>query len=144
LRYFLFVIVIAMDIDPKKIKLAKRNAEVHGVLKKIDFIIGDFFLMGGQIKGDVLVTSPPWGGPRYSKMKVISPSSLFVHKVLEVGRTMAPKILLHLPKNVDKNEVCTLLNLNINYVYLCGSIIYILIFYSVLKCATELECSCAR
>lgn len=133
-----------MDIDADKIRLAKRNAELYGVLHKIQFIVGDFFLMSGQIKGDVLVTSPPWGGPGYTKNKVISPSSLFVDKVLEVGRTMAAKMLLHLPKNMNKNEVCTLLSLNINYVYLCGSIIYILNFYSVFKCATELGCSCAE
>lgn len=60
-----------------------------------------------------MVTSPPWGGPEYSKMGVIGPLALSMDKILEVGKTIAPKILLHLPKNLDKIEVCTSFSLNI-------------------------------
>ncbi|GBL93092.1 Trimethylguanosine synthase [Araneus ventricosus] len=57
--------VIAIDIDPKKIELAKNNARVYGVEKHIDFIIGDFFSIAPQLKADVVFLSPPWGGPGY-------------------------------------------------------------------------------
>jgi len=70
--------------------------------------------MSGKIEGDVVVTSPPWGGPQYKKLKV-DPSSLFLNKLMEVGKTVAPKMLIHLPKNINKHEVSTLLSLNINY-----------------------------
>jgi len=116
--------------------MAKRNAAIYGVLDKIEFIVGDFFKLGNQVKGDVMVTSPPWGGPEYNKMDVIRPLDLCMDKILEVGKTIAPKILLHLPKNLDKNEVCT--SFIINCYYLCGTIIYILNVYSVGKCAAEL------
>ena len=35
--------VIAIDIDPEKIKAAKKNARVYGVEDNIEFIVGDFF-----------------------------------------------------------------------------------------------------
>jgi len=86
--------------------MAKRNAAIFGVLEKIEFIVGDFLKMGNQIKGDVIVTSPPWGGrgPEYNKMDVIGPLDFCMDKIQEVGKTIAPKILLHLPKNLDRNE----------------------------------------
>ncbi len=35
--------VIAIDIDPVKIAMAKNNAKVYGVEDRIEFICGDFF-----------------------------------------------------------------------------------------------------
>ena len=35
--------VIAIDIDPTKIELARHNAAVYGVADRIEFIVGDFF-----------------------------------------------------------------------------------------------------
>jgi trimethylguanosine synthase len=35
--------VIAIDIDPHKIQLARQNAAVYGVEDRIEFIVGDFF-----------------------------------------------------------------------------------------------------
>jgi tRNA G37 N-methylase Trm5 len=35
--------VIAIDIDPYKIELARKNAAVYGVQDRIEFIVGDFF-----------------------------------------------------------------------------------------------------
>lgn len=42
--------VIAIDIDPNKIKLAKHNAEIYGVKDRIEFIIGDFLLLAPHLK----------------------------------------------------------------------------------------------
>ncbi|XP_029347435.1 trimethylguanosine synthase-like [Acyrthosiphon pisum] len=106
----MFVIVIAVDIDADKIIMAKQNAAIYGVGDKIEFIVGDYFKLENQIKGDVIVTSPPWGGPEYSKMDVIGPLDLYMDKILEVGKTIAPKILLHLPKNLNKNECWKMCN----------------------------------
>ena len=38
--------VIAIDIDSKKIAMARNNARIYGVLDKIEFIVGDFFHIG--------------------------------------------------------------------------------------------------
>jgi len=108
-----------------KILLAKQNSVVYGVFHKIQFIVGDFFSMAGVIKGDVIVTSPPWGGPEYIKTPVIGPLQLSLHKILATGKTMAPKMLFHLPKNVDKYEVCTLFSLYIKYYNLCVDQLFI-------------------
>ncbi|ELW71973.1 Trimethylguanosine synthase [Tupaia chinensis] len=58
--------VIAIDIDPVKIDLARNNAEVYGVADKIEFICGDFLLLASSLKADVVFLSPPWGGPDYA------------------------------------------------------------------------------
>lgn len=41
IRVFSFV-VIAIDIDPKKIEMAKQNARVYGVEDRIEFIQGQW------------------------------------------------------------------------------------------------------
>ncbi|XP_026812706.1 trimethylguanosine synthase-like isoform X2 [Rhopalosiphum maidis] len=64
--------VIAIDIDPKKIELARNNAEVYGVSDRIEFIIGDYYALVPTLKADVVFLSPPWGGPSYSKKKTFS------------------------------------------------------------------------
>ncbi|XP_038435256.1 trimethylguanosine synthase isoform X2 [Canis lupus familiaris] len=58
--------VIAIDIDPVKIDLARNNAEVYGIADKIEFICGDFLLLASHLKADVVFLSPPWGGPDYA------------------------------------------------------------------------------
>ena len=40
--------VIAIDIDPYKIQLARQNAAVYGVEDRIEFIVGDFFQVLGE------------------------------------------------------------------------------------------------
>lgn len=110
--------MIAVDIDPRKIELAKHNALIYGVYEKIEFIVGDFFKLEDKIRGDVIVTSPPWGGPSYSRQSIIGPSTILLDKIMKVGKKMAPKMLLHLPKNVDKNEVCALFSFNINSLFM--------------------------
>ena len=58
--------MIAIDIDPEKIALARHNATVYGVADRIEFIVGDFFDVVPNITAaDVIFLSPPWGGPDY-------------------------------------------------------------------------------
>jgi len=63
------VTVIAIDIDPAKLALAKHNAAIYGVLDYITFIEGDFMelckstLLNYNI--DAVFLSPPWGGVDY-------------------------------------------------------------------------------
>ncbi len=55
--------VIAIDIDPRKIQLARSNAAVYGVADRIEFICGDFFKVVPELFcADVIFLSPPWGG----------------------------------------------------------------------------------
>ncbi|VVA92741.1 unnamed protein product [Arabis nemorensis] len=59
--------VIAIDVDPKKLDLAKHNAAIYGVADKIDFVKGDFFDLAHNLKAGTVFLSPPWGGPDYLK-----------------------------------------------------------------------------
>ncbi|XP_025936261.1 trimethylguanosine synthase isoform X1 [Apteryx rowi] len=62
--------VIAIDIDPEKLSLARNNAEVYGVADQIEFICGDFMVLASDIKADVVFLSPPWGGPDYATAEI--------------------------------------------------------------------------
>ncbi|XP_060836448.1 trimethylguanosine synthase-like [Rhopalosiphum padi] len=102
--------VIAIDIDPEKIKLARHNAKICGVEDKIHFMVGDFFSIYHTIKADVLFMSPPWGGPGYAINKVYSLKSM-CHShfgggfdIFKLAKTVAPNIAFHMPKNTDISE----------------------------------------
>ena len=43
------VAVIAVDIDPVKVELARHNAAVYGVEDRIEFIVGDYMQVQMQI-----------------------------------------------------------------------------------------------
>jgi trimethylguanosine synthase len=60
--------VIAIDIDPVKIEMARHNAGVYGVTDHIEFMVGDFFELAPQLEADMVFLSPPWGGPKYSEV----------------------------------------------------------------------------
>ncbi|VDI16654.1 Hypothetical predicted protein [Mytilus galloprovincialis] len=62
--------VIAIDIDPVKIEIARHNAAVYGVENHIEFIQGDFLKVGPTLSADVVFLSPPWGGPDYLTAEV--------------------------------------------------------------------------
>jgi 23S rRNA G2445 N2-methylase RlmL len=65
------ILVIAIDIDPKKIEMAKHNAQVYGVADRIEFIVGDFLKLADKLVADVVFLSPPWGGPQYMKVHIL-------------------------------------------------------------------------
>lgn len=68
IKFDFFFSVIAIDIDPKKIEMAKHNAAVYNVADRIEFIVGDFLQLYPRLQADVVFLSPPWGGPEYTKV----------------------------------------------------------------------------
>ena len=58
--------VIAVDIDPTKLAIARHNAKVYGVEHKIEYILGDYTQLLHNLEGDAVFLSPPWGGPAYN------------------------------------------------------------------------------
>ena len=62
--------VIAIDIDPVKLELARHNSAVYGVEDRIEFLQGDFLQLAPRLRADVVFLSPPWGGPAYSDAEV--------------------------------------------------------------------------
>ncbi|XP_050540286.1 uncharacterized protein LOC126904923 [Daktulosphaira vitifoliae] len=107
--------VIAVDIDAKKLEFAKKNAEIYGVSDKIIFIQGNFFEIAETLKKykpQVIVSSPPWGGPSYKKHEVYSLQKHMCNeyegggkKLYDQLRSIAPNVALHIPKTTDRKEV---------------------------------------
>ena len=64
------VSVLAIDIDPVRLDLARHNAVVYNVADRIDFVQGDFLELAPRLLGDVVFLSPPWGGPDYLTAEV--------------------------------------------------------------------------
>ncbi|KAG5892907.1 hypothetical protein JTB14_006222 [Gonioctena quinquepunctata] len=95
--------VIAIDIDPKKIEMARNNAEVYGVADKIDFVTGDFLQLAESLKGDVVFLSPPWGGPSYLNQAIYDLEEMLqpvpFSQLLATARKITPNIAAFLPRN---------------------------------------------
>ena len=54
--------MIAVDICPERVELARFNAGVYGVQDRIQFVVGDFFELAPRLRADAVFLSPPWGG----------------------------------------------------------------------------------
>ena len=93
LLFLVLFLVIAIDIDPVKIDLARNNAEIYGVVDKIEFICGDFLQLASSLKADVVFLSPPWGGPDYATAEIFDISTMmspdgYPLEVLEFTQTV--------------------------------------------------------
>ena len=102
----MILIVIAIDIDPEKIALARHNAAVYGVEDRIEFIVGDFLQVAPNLKADVVFLSPPWGGPDYSAastfhLEEITPNGF---DIFEAARKISTNLAYFLPKNSNIDQ----------------------------------------
>ncbi|OMO74762.1 hypothetical protein COLO4_26521 [Corchorus olitorius] len=104
--------VIAIDIDPKKIEYAYHNAAVYGVNDRIDFVMGDFFILAPKLKADTVFLSPPWGGPDYTKVEIYDLKTMLRpcdgYFLFNVAKKIACRIVMFLPRNVDVNQLAEL------------------------------------
>ncbi|XP_035901703.1 trimethylguanosine synthase [Anopheles stephensi] len=104
--------VIAIDIDPRKIEMAKHNATVYGVADRIEFIVGDFMQLVDRLRADVVYLSPPWGGPGYLKEEVydLEQSLLPVPatQLMQAAQRVSKNIALYLPRNSNTQQLTML------------------------------------
>lgn len=104
--------VIAIDIDPHKIELARRNAAVYGVEDRIEFIVGDFFQVMPHLKADVIFLSPPWGGPEYLENEVFDLKTMDGrmdgYDVFETALKVSPNIAYFVPRNTNVDQLSSL------------------------------------
>ncbi|GLV34654.1 Trimethylguanosine synthase 1 [Carabus blaptoides fortunei] len=104
--------VIAIDIDPHKISLAKHNAQVYGVADRIEFIVGDFFSLASTLKADVVFLSPPWGGPKYLENDVFDLETMLlpvsISEMISAAREITENVAFFLPRNSDVNQLVLL------------------------------------
>ncbi|KAI5060420.1 hypothetical protein GOP47_0024840 [Adiantum capillus-veneris] len=101
--------VIAIDINPRRIKCARHNAKVYGVAHLIDFIVGDFFGLAPSLQADIVFLSPPWGGPDYKKAGTYNIETMLQPKngfsLFSVALSVAPSVVLFLPQTVDMEQL---------------------------------------
>ncbi|MCO5582325.1 hypothetical protein L7F22_036219 [Adiantum nelumboides] len=101
--------VVAIENDPKRIEYAHHNAKIYGVANRIDFVLGDFFCVSSSMQADVVFLSPPWGGPDYLNAAVYDILTMLQPKdgatLLRVAHSIAPNIMLFLPRNVDMDQL---------------------------------------
>ncbi|CAO3647309.1 unnamed protein product [Cunninghamella echinulata] len=103
--------VIAIDIDPVKLKCAKFNAKIYGVEDKIEFILGSFYDLAPFLKADVVFLSPPWGGPSYLQEDVYNLKTMMPGNGMEIFKlssTITPNIAFYVPRNTNPNQLALL------------------------------------
>ncbi|KMQ92490.1 trimethylguanosine synthase [Lasius niger] len=104
--------VIAIDIDPNKIKIARHNAGIYGVDDRIEFITGDFLQLAPQLVADVVFLSPPWGGPDYIKRKVFNLDNILApiggENVFKAAKEITEHVAYYLPRNSDPLQIINL------------------------------------
>lgn len=108
------VFVIASDICPSKIAMAKHNAEIYQAQDRILFICDDFnsIIHRMKCKVDVVFLSPPWGGPNYLNQDKYSLTMMDLDgiNVYKMARKyLTPNIAYFLPRNIDRDELNGLL-----------------------------------
>nr|CAD7409246.1 unnamed protein product [Timema poppensis] len=104
--------LIAIDKDPRKVALARNNAEVYGVADRIEFIVGDFVQLAPTLQADVVFLSPPWGGPSYlfadsfnldQILEPIGGSTLYQHV-----KKITENIAYYVPRNINVDQLVLL------------------------------------
>lgn len=103
--------VLAVDIDPVRLDLARHNASVYGVDRLIDFIQGDFLELAPRLRGDVVFLSPPWGGPDYLSANVFDIKTMMEpdgFDIFQKAKLISENIVYFLPRNSDMDQVASL------------------------------------
>nr|XP_032836825.1 trimethylguanosine synthase isoform X1 [Petromyzon marinus]XP_032836833.1 trimethylguanosine synthase isoform X1 [Petromyzon marinus] len=103
--------VIAVDIDPEKVALARHNARVYGVDDRIEFIVGDFLALAPHLRADVVFLSPPWGGPTYLDAHAYDLDSMMTpggFEIFRLAQQITPNIAFFLPRNADVDQLTSL------------------------------------
>ncbi|KAG7296276.1 hypothetical protein JYU34_021401 [Plutella xylostella] len=104
--------VIAIDIDPCKIALARHNATIYGVADRIEFIVGDFFQLAPTLKADVVFLSPPWGGPKYAENEHYDLETMLeprpASQLMAAAETVSHNIALYVPRNTRSDQLVEL------------------------------------
>uniref|UniRef100_A0AAX7UJA0 Trimethylguanosine synthase n=1 Tax=Astatotilapia calliptera TaxID=8154 RepID=A0AAX7UJA0_ASTCA len=110
--------VLAVDIDPVRLDMARHNAAVYSVADRIDFIQGDFLQLAPHLHADVVFLSPPWGGPDYLTAEVFDIRTMMEpdgyplmrkwRDIFRLAKLISDNIVYFLPRNVDMDQVASL------------------------------------
>lgn len=111
--------VLAVDLDPTRLSMARNNAQIYGVADRITFIQGDVFEILQDMRDkaiDLVFMSPPWGGPDYvSKSVYCAREDIFDGRGLELfqlGRSISKNLILFLPRQCDIFSIAKMVKLS--------------------------------
>jgi len=102
--------VIAVDIDPVKLRCAQHNAKIYKVADRIEFIQGDFLELASTLKADAVFLAPPWGGPEYLDTEVFNLQDMPINGIdlFEKAKLIANDIAYFVPRNTNADELMKL------------------------------------
>lgn len=103
--------VVAIDIDPVRLELARHNAAVYDAADRIEFVLGDFLQVAPRLRADVVFLSPPWGGPDYLSAQVFDIKTMMDpdgFEIFRVAKLISDNIVFFLPRNADMDQVASL------------------------------------
>uniref|UniRef100_A0A0N5AJY3 Trimethylguanosine synthase n=1 Tax=Syphacia muris TaxID=451379 RepID=A0A0N5AJY3_9BILA len=112
--------VIAIDLNPIRIRCAIQNAKIYGVADRINFICADFFHFAKKYRSnkpnasspfDAVFLSPPWGGPSYLNIEVFDLNSELTPNGFEIfsaAKMLSPNIAYFLPRQTSIKQLISL------------------------------------
>ena len=126
--------VIAIDNDETRLRLARHNAAIYGVVDRIEFVLGDFVQFAKTLVGrgearqggrvvDVIFLSPPWGGPSYlhgtnsdppldasqhPEFQLSDVTPIHGSELFKLAERITPNIAYYLPRNANIREISDL------------------------------------
>ena len=95
--------VVAIEIDPSRLAMARHNAQIYGVADRIEFVCGDAREIVPKRKADLLFIDPPWG-ERYNKERVTLDDLPPCRQIMKLAPHI-PKIWLKVPPSFDPSTV---------------------------------------
>ncbi len=119
--------VLAVDIDPEKVAMARHNAGIYGVADRVTFLVADSIALLaalGGLKNALVFLSPPWGGPGYLSLHETgfrlqdiqvrssvrtndNGDSICVNgaDLLRLARAVTPNVVYFLPRNISTDHL---------------------------------------
>jgi len=91
--------VIAIEINPDRLAMARHNAKIYGVADRIEFVVGDARSIVPEREADLLFIDPPWG-ERYDKERVTLADLTPSEEILALAKHL-PKRWLKVPPSFD-------------------------------------------
>jgi len=95
--------VVAIEINPGRLAMARHNAKIYGVADRIEFICGDASTIVPERADDLLFLDPPWG-ERYDKARVTLSDLPPCQQVLDAARHI-PRRWIKVPPSFDPSTL---------------------------------------
>jgi len=95
--------VLAIEINPDRLGMARHNAKIYGVADRIEFVVGDARRIVPEREADLLFIDPPWG-ERYNKERVALVDLPPCGEILAIARHL-PKRWLKVPPSFDPTSL---------------------------------------